>query len=324
MSARPRVSIITPFLNLSPAFMRQAIHSIVQQDYRDWELLLVDDGSTSESSALAREYAQAHPDQIHYLEHPAHLNRGMSASRNLGLRRAAGEYIAFLDADDVWPPQTLGEQVALLDAQPEAAMLYGNTEYWHSWTGKPADSQLDFVPVLGVPPDTLMPPLALIPLFLEGQAAVPCTCSLLVRRQAAVGVGGFNEAFRTLYEDQVFYFKICLHAPVFVSGRRWGRYRQHPQASTQVADRRGQADSARLTFLAWLEAYLSEARICDAATWQALRRQMWLARVPAWRGRLAPARRWIRWVKKWILRLEQSFLPVTLRRWLWLGPPHHV
>ncbi len=315
----PLVSIITPFYDPSPAFMRQAIESILQQDFTDWELLLVDDGSAGESSALARAYAETYRDRIHYLEHPGHINRGKSASRNLGIRRAAGPYLAFLDADDVWLPQTLGEQVGLLDAQPNAAMLYGNTEYWYSWTSKPADTGRDFVPALGVPPNTLIQPPALATLFLEGQAAVPCTCSLLVRRQAMDEQGaGFENAFQTLYEDQVFVFKICLHSSVFVSGQCWGRYRQHPEASTQKAARDGQAESARLAFLCWLEGYLREGQIHDLEVWQALRREMWLYRAPAWQGRLARARRWVRWVRKWVLHLERRSLPPPFRRWLWL------
>jgi glycosyltransferase involved in cell wall biosynthesis len=323
MSIRPRVSIVTPFYNPSAVFIRQAIDSILQQDYKDWELLLVDDGSTRESGALAREYADTNPDRIRYLEHPEHRNRGMSASRNLGIRRAVGEYIAFLDADDIWLPQTLGERVSILDAQPSAAMLYGNTEYWHSWTGEPADSGLDFVPALGVRPNTLIQPPALVPRFLEGRAAVPCTCSLLVRRQAVVELGGLDESFRTLYEDQVLYCKICLHSRVFVSGQHWARYRQHPESSTHLAAKHGQADSARLTFLNWLEQYLRAAQICDAETWLALRRQMWLARAPAWQGRMARVRQWTRWFKKWMLRLEQTILPLGFRRRLWLRRQNH-
>jgi len=315
----PLVSIVTPFYNTSPAFMRQAIESILRQDFNDWELLLVDDGSTGESSVLAGEYAETYRDRIRYLEHPGHINRGKSASRNLGIRQAAGQYIAFLDADDTWRPHTLGEQVALLDAHPGAAMLYGNTEYWYSWTGKAEDTKRDFLPALGVSPDTLIQPPALVPLFLEGRAAVPCTCSLLVRRQAVEEQGAdFEEAFRWLYEDQVFYFKICLRSHVFVSGLSWGRYRQHPETSTWKAAGNGQDESGRLAFLNWLEGYLREAQIHDPEVWQALRRQTWLYRAPAWPGRLARARRWVRWVKKWVLRLEQQCLPSTFRRWLWL------
>jgi glycosyltransferase involved in cell wall biosynthesis len=61
----------------------------------------------------------------------------MSASRNLGLRHAKGEYIAFLDHDDIWLPNKLQDQVEILEAQPEAGMMYGRTRFWHGWTGNP-------------------------------------------------------------------------------------------------------------------------------------------------------------------------------------------
>ena len=64
---------------------------------------------------------------------------------------ATGAYIAFLDSDDVWHPNKLERQVALLGAHPDAGMVYGRTEYWHSWTGNPDDAALDHVADLGVP-----------------------------------------------------------------------------------------------------------------------------------------------------------------------------
>ena len=78
---------------------------------------------------------RAHPDKIRYLEHEGHQNRGMSATRNLGIRYAAGKYVAFLDVDDLWLPEKFEKQVAILEAQPEAAIVYGPTSVWHGrWT----------------------------------------------------------------------------------------------------------------------------------------------------------------------------------------------
>src|SRR5262245_19962637 len=106
MTTSPRVSIVTPFLD-SGTFLEPAIESVLAQTFRKWELLLVDDGSTDGSSAVARRFAVALPDKVKYLTHPHRENRGASASRNLGIENAAGEYLAFLDADDVYLPHKL-------------------------------------------------------------------------------------------------------------------------------------------------------------------------------------------------------------------------
>src|SRR5678815_1955714 len=154
MSSKPLVSVVAIFLN-AEQFIQEAIESVFAQTYDNWELLLVDDGSSDASTAVARRYAEQYPERVCYLEHPGRQNRGASASRNLGIRHAEGEYIALLDVDDVWLPHKLEQQVAIMESQPEAAMVYGLSEYWYSWTGWPEDQGRDFVYDLGVPPNTL-------------------------------------------------------------------------------------------------------------------------------------------------------------------------
>src|SRR5581483_8934066 len=103
MNSLPVVSVIMIFLN-EEKFIEEAVHSVLSQRYDNWELLLVDDGSTDASTAIARKFAQQYPEKVRYLEHKGHTNRGMSASRNLGMHHARGKYIALLDGDDVWLP----------------------------------------------------------------------------------------------------------------------------------------------------------------------------------------------------------------------------
>lgn len=108
------VSIITPFLD-AEEFIAEAIESVLSQSCAGWELLLVDDGSTDGSADIALHYQRSHPGKIRYLNHRNHQNRGISASRNLGLRNAKGEYIASLDADDVLFDSQLEQQAHLDD-----------------------------------------------------------------------------------------------------------------------------------------------------------------------------------------------------------------
>lgn len=270
MPNNPLVSVIIPFLN-GGRFIQEAIDSVFNQTYNCWELLLVDDGSTDGSTALAQRYAAQNPERVRYLEHAGHQNRGLSASRNLGIMRAKGEYVAFLDADDVWLRHKLEEQVAILAAWPEAAMVYGASQYWYSWTGKPQDVQRDYVQEHGIPAEMLFEPPTLLTLFLRGRAAIPAPCSILLRREVASSIVEYEDS---LYEDQALYAQVCLQAPVFVSKECWDRYRQHPDSLCAVAAQTRRAHAARLAYLRWLRAYLVKGGFEGSEVWHALQKEL--------------------------------------------------
>jgi glycosyltransferase involved in cell wall biosynthesis len=249
-------------------FLEEAIASVRAQSYSNWELLLVDDGSTDGSSRIAQRLAAADPARIHYLEHPGHENRGMSASRNLGIARGRGEFVAFLDGDDVWLPQRLERSVALLREHPQAQMVYGATQYWHSWAGARAPER-DRVQGQWFRANRLLPPPDLLVRYLTHRAALPCPSSLTVRREALVQTGGFVDAFRSLYEDQAFLARFCLRNAVYVSDECLDRYRQH-SGSTAAVGARGEHDLARRNYLAWLESWLEAQGFRDTGIWAAL------------------------------------------------------
>ena len=136
MKSNPLVSAVLIFYN-TEKFIEEAIASVFSQTYVYWELLLVDDGSSDPSTEIASRYAKRFPEKVRYLEHPGHQNRGMSAARNLGIRHAHGQYIALLDADDVWLPEKLQYQTAILNLYQEAAMVVAPIQWWYSWTGNP-------------------------------------------------------------------------------------------------------------------------------------------------------------------------------------------
>jgi glycosyltransferase involved in cell wall biosynthesis len=311
------VTVIIIFLNAAD-FLQEAIESIFAQTYAHWELLLVDDGSTDGSTEIAHHYAEQKPDQVRYLNHPGYRNCGKGASRNLGILHARGSYLAFLDADDIWLPNKLEEQVGILAKHEKAGMLYGKTLYWYSWTQDAADSQRDFSPKLGIPLDTPINQPDLLPLYLRGKASIPCPSSILVRRSLIDEVDGFDETFigvNNIYEDQAFYAKLLLKTPVLVVNRCWDMYRQHSQASMAVAWRTGTEARARRFFLRWLEGYLHEQAIQDPKVWLALKRELWLSQQPKW----LPSRleNTVRWFKKWVLRIEECSLPTSLSYQLW-------
>jgi len=320
----PLVTAITIFLN-AERFIEEAIESVFGQSYQEWELILVDDGSTDGSTQVAQSYANRYPKKVRYLEHPGRENRGMSASRNLGLMHAQGEFIAFLDADDVWLPEKLKQQVEILNSHPEAAMVYGATQYWYSWTGESVDARRDFVTEPGVKPDTLVRPPALVSALLQNQIATSTGC--LTRREIMQQVGGYEESFRGMFEDQVFHSKISLRAPVFVSSQCWYRYRKHSASCCAVAENSGEHRTHRLTFLNWLERYSSEQGVDDPALRQAIKKEQWKSEHPvlsrlrehlAYRSKIAKDR---------LKSIARKALPAPVYHWVRLyrhgaeGPP---
>ncbi len=259
--APPRVSVVLPFLD-SERFLGEAVESVLAQTYGAWELLLVDDGSKDGSGEIARDFARRHPGRVRCLAHPGGANLGASAARNLGIRHARGEYLAFLDADDVWLPHKLEHQVPLLDANPEAGMLYGNILYWHGWRSPAAGR--DHLPELGVPTDTLVDGGGLLLKQLRGTAASPCPTSVLARRQVVERVGGWEDSFRGLHDDQVLYAKMLLAAPAFVAAGWFEKYRQHPDSICSVAEAEGSVPAARARYLEWLSGYLAARGMGDS------------------------------------------------------------
>ncbi|MDQ4065724.1 MAG: glycosyltransferase family 2 protein, partial [Actinomycetota bacterium] len=257
----PTVSVITIFLN-EERFLNDAIESVRGQTYGEWELVLVDDGSTDSSSDLARAAVLADR-RIRYVSHPQHANLGMSASRNRGVAASVGDLVAFLDADDTWLPHKLAEQVELMQRFDDVGMVYGRTEWWYSWSGRPEDAARDYRFDPQVPLDAAVDPPTLVPLLVNEGGAPPYTCSMMVRRSVYDRVGGFEEAFRGLFEDQVFFAKVFLETPVYVSSRCWDRYRQHESNFCAIGVRTGEfhpvdLNPARRAFLEWLSRHLRQ------------------------------------------------------------------
>lgn len=127
--ASPRVSVILPVYNRSHS-LRASAESVLYQDFRDLELIIVDDASTEDLKPIVDEL---HDDRVVFVQHET--NGGVSRARNTGMMRARGEYISFQDSDDLWLPGRLTRQVALLDEHPPSVgavigtkILYGRDQ----------------------------------------------------------------------------------------------------------------------------------------------------------------------------------------------------
>jgi glycosyltransferase involved in cell wall biosynthesis len=302
------VSTVLIFFN-AEKFIAEAIESVFAQTYPHWELLLVDDGSTDSSTRIAREYARRFASRVRYIEHPQHRNLGMSASRNVGIKNARGQYIALLDADDVWLPHKLAAQVALLRAHRNAQMVYSSVVKWNSWNGS---ENPDSVQDLGVPTDTIAEPPLLLPVFLRNHGHEPRTCGVLIRNNAVRQIGGFENSFRGMFEDQAFFMKLCLRFPVYVMAEGTAKYRQHQQSCCADAVGTGKLDAARLEFLTWLSAYMSDERVSNSDVWRALHRELRPLKYP----KLSLLRAKMRAVGGRVRQAARAALPRKLRRWI--------
>jgi glycosyltransferase involved in cell wall biosynthesis len=170
----PRVSVVIPCYNLG-RFLDEAVDSVLAQTFQDFEIVVVDDGSTDEGTK--RLLADYRKPRTRVVQSP---NRGLPAAKNLGLAETTGPYVCMLDADDRLDPQLLAKSVAALDGDPSVAFV----SHWlrtfgdETWDWTPA--RCDFPALL----DTNT---------VNGAA--------LVRRTALEAVGGFDESMREGCED---------------------------------------------------------------------------------------------------------------------------
>ncbi len=119
---RPVVSVLMPVFNAAP-YLAEAIESVLQQRYRSFELAVVDDGSTDDSSEIAFRYSRQAPDRVRVLRQ---ANAGLPSARNSAIAMARGDYFALLDADDRWRPEHLGLAMAAFDADPDVGLVHAN------------------------------------------------------------------------------------------------------------------------------------------------------------------------------------------------------
>jgi len=187
-----------PAYNVEP-FISKAIDSVRAQTFSDFELLVVDDGSTDGTAAIVEQHAAEDP-RIRLLRQ---TNRGLSTARNLALEHARGKYIAILDSDDAWVPSFLEAQAAILEERPDVDIV--TTNAWllgGALDGRPAG------PVSDPRPDPDLHQL------LEDETSV--FIMSVFRRRVYDAIGGFDEAFRS-NEDYDFWIRAA------VAGFRFAR-----------------------------------------------------------------------------------------------------
>lgn len=202
-----RVSVVIPLYNKEP-YVRRALESVAAQTFDDYEVIVVDDGSTDASARVVEEFARESQlgARLRLVSQP---NAGPGAARNRGLKEARGCYAAFLDADDEWLPDFLAEGVKILDASDAAAVTFNYYEFPSAasraemWRARGLREG-----VFTLRPDTTAA-LAVAAL------AFMSPCTTLARAEVLRRFGGFYERDRCVYaEDAHLWLKVLLNEPV--------------------------------------------------------------------------------------------------------------
>lgn len=209
MTKAPAVSVVIPAYNAAWCVAR-AIDSVLAQSFRDFELIVVDDGSTDDTAAVLAGYAS----KLRVVGQP---NGGMSSARNAGIRAASGRYLAFLDADDRWLPEKLARQIVLLEARPDLAFCAATARLEDS-EGRPVGEWRG----RGGSPATLSE------VFAQHAAVAGGASAVVARRQLVADLGGFDETLAGA-EDTDLWIRLaacgdfaCIDEPLVVVLRRAG------------------------------------------------------------------------------------------------------
>lgn len=207
----PTVSIVIPAYN-AEQFVGEAINAVLSQTYADYEVVVVDDGSTDETRAIVKTFGES----VRYYYQP---NGGSASARNLGVEKSRGDYIAFLDADDLWESEKLEIQLDFLRNNPEIALVCSAYHYFgkksktsHLLSSKDAQGFL------------------FRRLFLESFIR---TSSVILKKSAFLEVGGFNEVYR-LGQDYDLWLRIAKKYPIAYLGRFLVKARSHDQNTSKA------------------------------------------------------------------------------------------
>lgn len=209
----------------SEKHLDQMIQSVLNQTYKEWELILVNDGSTDRTEEIVQSYIHAGYPIIYHHQ----LNKGLGAARNECVRLANGDYIALIDHDDLCLPNRLEEQVALAESHPEVGLFFSNTEHFLD-NGMVLRRQFDSFDVdpcsLDLSAGEAANQLLIHGCFID-------TESVMFRRDIVQRVEGFNPAYRCIV-DYDFFLRVGERFSLLGDPQILARWRIHAPQATQT------------------------------------------------------------------------------------------
>ena len=203
MTEKPLFSVIIPVYN-GERYLDEAVQSVLDQTFQNWELIIVDDGSEDNSFEIALAYSKKDP-RIKVLQHEGGINKGVSASRNLGITEARGAWIALLDADDIWFKNKLEVNAHIVTKHKKVALIYSKAVVrTENYSGQVHTNIYNY----GTPGLTKEP-------FLKTLKGFPAaTTSMVINKNIFRKVGGFN-AQLTYAEDTLFYHQALYYGDLY-------------------------------------------------------------------------------------------------------------
>jgi glycosyltransferase involved in cell wall biosynthesis len=214
-----KVTVIIPTYNYGH-YLPRAIESVLSQTCRNYEILVIDDGSTDDTAAIASEYSLAHP-QVHYL---FQKNAGLSAARNTGIQAARTPYLVFLDADDELEPRFLERCFATLKTLPDTYALVACSCRSIDANGLIQEGKKT--------PERASREITQRDLLLKNRFAPV----VLVERHAFAAVGLFDTSLRSS-EDREMWIRIAATRKLFLLDEPLARKRNHPTNMSRNSDR---------------------------------------------------------------------------------------
>ncbi len=206
------ISVIIPTYNRAKLLV-EAIRSVQAQNYADLEIIVADDGSTDHSAQIVTQFGQT----VVYLRLP---RRGQpAATRNAGLRAARGEFVAFLDSDDLFLPNKIALQLPMLQSNPDIGLVYSDGIFFRNDPAQPTGHLLDGMPT---PAGDVFTDL------LRGNFLAPPV--VLIRRVCLEAVGNFDERPTLIaVEDYDLWLRLAARFPFAYVPGRVAAIRRHPQ-----------------------------------------------------------------------------------------------